>query len=344
MNSVFCTTAPIKPQGHGGGSSSFYELEALKATTDVAQIIQTVGKMDGLYPNNPFMEDYRCSLEAKTADVAVFNGGPWSATMRAINAHRTIVDCPAHNLQHSMEEFERCTGSYPFINMTDPMLRDMQFYYLKNADVIITQSKMSIQWLADLGVHQERAVVIPGGCHPPKDVLPLPERFGVGYLGSLGPDKGVIYLLTAWSMSGHYDADLIIGGQQGLALLDRLSEIKASTKLTGWIDNMADYWSQISVYVQPSVTEGFGLPVLEAMSYGRPVIVTSGTGASEIITDGHDGFIIPIRNPDVIIDYVNYFMTRPEEVKRMGENARETALRYTWEHAQKEYEKVIGER
>lgn len=263
--------------------------------------------------------------------------------MRALRAHKTIVDCPAHNLKHSMEEHIRLMGKYPYINMTDPHLKQMQFQYLREADIIIVQAAMSLQWLDDLGVHPPRAYVIPGGCHYPETIPPQPERFGVGYLGAFGPDKGVTYLINAWLGSGHKDVDLIFAGKDSEQIRPELNvwNCYASTKVMGRVENMEDFWKQVSVYVQPSVTEGFGLPVLEAMSYGRPVIVTEGTGASEIVTHGVDGFIIPIRNPEAILDSIRYFMARPSEVARMGAHARETAKRYTWDIIQKEYEKVI---
>lgn len=345
LKSAFCTTAPIQPQGHGGGSSSYYELQALKGTTEVEQIIQHNPVMANHYPGNMFMMDYEASLRAEPSpDVAIFNGGPWSATMRALKAHKNIVDCPAHNLKHSMEEHIRLMGKYPYVNMTDPHLKQMQFRYLKDADVIIVQAAMSLQWLADLGVHPPRAYVIPGGCHYPETIPPIPERFGVGYLGAFGADKGIDYLINAWADGGHKDADLILAGSGSVNI--RSDDLKswnnyASIKSMGRVDNLEDFWKQVSVYVQPSVTEGFGLPVLEAMSYGRPVIVTQGTGASEIAKHGEDGLIIPIRNKEAIIDSIRWFMAHPGEVARMGAHARETAKKYTWDIIQKEYEKVI---
>ena len=66
------------------------------------------------------------------------------------------------------------------------------------------------------------------------------------------------------------------------------------------VDNVGKMYNSCSVYVQPSVTEGFGIPVLEAMAYARPVIVTEGAGVYELVDDGKEGFVVPIRNPDVI--------------------------------------------
>ena len=131
--SIFCSTAPIG-KGHGGGVVSYYERLALQDTTKLVKTLApcttpevkdcTVVNLIGYYQDNPFMYDYVCSLNATHADIAFFNGAPFNTTTKAINPYKVIVDCPAHDLDLSIEEYEKWLGDYPFKHMTDPFLWD----------------------------------------------------------------------------------------------------------------------------------------------------------------------------------------------------------------------------
>jgi len=92
-----------------------------------------------------------------------------------------------------------------------------------------------------------------------------------------------------------------------------------------------------------SITEGFGITPLEAMAYGRPVIVADGAGMSELVTDGQDGFVVPIRDIDAIKNKITYFYDNPDEIKRMGDEARKTAMKYNWDLIKKEYIDIFEE-
>ena len=105
----------------------------------------------------------------------------------------------------------------------------------------------------------------------------------------------------------------------------------------GYIKEIRQLYDNISVYVQPSATEGFGMEIPQAMSYGRPVICSDGAGAADCITDGVDGFIVPKMNPQAIVDKINWFKTHPKELIEMGENAKEKAKNYTWQKTEEKY-------
>jgi glycosyltransferase involved in cell wall biosynthesis len=100
-------------------------------------------------------------------------------------------------------------------------------------------------------------------------------------------------------------------------------------------------YDECSVYVQPSVTESFGIPVLEAMAHSRPVIVTNGAGVSELVEDGKEGFVVPIRSASAIAEKIQYFFENPQEIKRMGRNARAKAEKYTWARVENKYRNLI---
>ena len=71
-------------------------------------------------------------------------------------------------------------------------------------------------------------------------------------------------------------------------------------------------YSQASVFVLPTIEDGFGNVIVEAMACGVPVIATTNCGAADIITDGVDGFIIPIRDIRALRDKIIFLYENPE--------------------------------
>jgi glycosyltransferase involved in cell wall biosynthesis len=71
------------------------------------------------------------------------------------------------------------------------------------------------------------------------------------------------------------------------------------------------------------------LVVLEAMASGLPVIATE-HGSADVLRDGIDGFLVPIRDAQAIADRLERLYRDPELREHMGRNAREQALRHTW--------------
>ncbi len=341
MKGLFCSTAPIVKEGHGGGMAAFYEREALRNCCDDLTTLTMNGEMERHYPNMPFMRDYLAATKVQPADIMFTNGSPWGLTFKASRAHRLICDCPAHNLQESTREFKNCGLTYGFKHQTDPALWPLYSQDLQNADVIITQSKQSINYLRDLGINTPCRVV-PGGCHLPERVAPLPGEFVVGYLGAAGPDKGVSYLVNAWIKLGYKDAWLNLGGQVGGAA-EQLKPFadKADFNCLGWLENISDFYNGISVYVQPSVTEGFALEVLEAWAHERPVICSKGAGAWELIEEGVDGYVFDPRDIDGMAEQIDHLKANPDKAREMGKAGHKKAEQYTWARSQAGYEAVI---
>jgi glycosyltransferase involved in cell wall biosynthesis len=134
--------------------------------------------------------------------------------------------------------------------------------------------------------YRGRIDVLPHGVDLPGRLTPLPAHFTVGYLGAYGPDKGVRYLLAAWKRLAYKDATLLLGGRDSTSPWTQ-ALIRAfgggNVHCTGWVDKVEDFYAQCSLYCQPSVTEGFGIEVLEAMAKGRMVVCSQGAGAADLV-------------------------------------------------------------
>jgi glycosyltransferase involved in cell wall biosynthesis len=85
------------------------------------------------------------------------------------------------------------------------------------------------------------------------------------------------------------------------------------------------------VLVFPSLFEGFGLVILEAMSQGVPVITTPNTGGVDVIQEGVDGFIVPIRSAEAIVDRVGLLENR-DFLTVMSLRALQKAALCSWGH------------
>ena len=105
---------------------------------------------------------------------------------------------------------------------------------------------------------------------------------------------------------------------------------------------LADFYRRADVFVFPTLIEGLPLVVLEAMASGLPVIVTP-NGPGDIVRDGVDGFVVPIRDSDAIVDRLEYFRANPQVRNEMGRNARERALTFTWDAYQARVVEALNE-
>ena len=331
------------------GNVSHHELKVLSAVTDVEKVLTDIDiepklpKLSGT--TRSFIWDYLAAHELKEhkVDLAFFNGSPFGITMRLLKPAKTIVDIPAHNIEESVKEFEKQTGagSYPFHHLIEPFLWNMYSQHIQNADVILCPSKLSADYISTKLSLKNRIVVIPHGCFLPEErLIHSPNDFSVAHVGANGPDKGQIYLIQAWNklnQNPNFAGSLVMVGKK--TLFWRPFKVFSSE----YVDNIGKVYNDCAVYVQSSVTEGFGIPVLEAMAYARPVIVTEGTGACELVNDGKEGFIVPIRDPDAIKEKIEYFHDNPDEVKRMGKNARAKAEKYSWKIIEGKYQKLLQE-
>jgi glycosyltransferase involved in cell wall biosynthesis len=98
---------------------------------------------------------------------------------------------------------------------------------------------------------------------------------------------------------------------------------------------------EMDVFVFPSIVEGFGMVITEALAAGLPVITTPHTAGADIITEGHDGFIIPIRSPHAITASVTRLIEDEDLRLQMCENALGTASEMSWEHYESRIEGLV---
>lgn len=173
------------------------------------------------------------------------------------------------------------------------------------ADLIISISESSRQHFLDVFPHfpPERIVVVhlasrfspdPGLPRPPSLTSIEPERFWLS-VGTIEPRKNHLRLLEAYAelkKMGKAAFPLVLAGGAGWLMRDfraamQRMKLENDVIMPGYLDNSALQWLYQNCYalVYPSLFEGFGLPVLEAMSLGAPVISSNTTSIPEIVAD-----------------------------------------------------------
>jgi glycosyltransferase involved in cell wall biosynthesis len=112
-------------------------------------------------------------------------------------------------------------------------------------------------------------------------------------------------------------------------------------RLLGWRDDVPDILRAADLFVHPARDEGFGLVVVEAAAAGLPIVASQVGGIPEIITHEHDGLLVPPGEPNALAAAVQRLLNDPEQARRLGENARRTAIeRFSAEAMAERYMKL----
>ena len=145
-------------------------------------------------------------------------------------------------------------------------------------------------------------------------------------------------------MLNYLDSRLILagGGTEALEPFIRQITDKGQFVLLGRVPNISEVYNACSTAIFPSVTEGFGIGILEAMAHERPVIASKGAGASELIEDGITGFVVPIRDPKAIAEKIDWFKNNRERIPVMGQKARRKARNFTWDKIREQYARIYS--
>lgn len=204
------------------------------------------------------------------------------------------------------------------------------------ADVVICPSRVASKQAER--VAYRKVVCIPHGCWQ-AGVKPLPPSFVVGFLGHPVPERGLLYLFQAWCLLDYTDANLVLAGQgiTGLPVwhLLRPYDRRQTVILDEWTKDTDSFYNSISLYVQPSVTESFGLPVLEAMAHGRAVLCSTGAGAAELLPDA---WTFPAGDPRALAEKIDRF--RQMDLQLQGLVGRGLAQKHEWPAIREKYQQV----
>ena len=200
---------------------------------------------------------------------------------------------------------------------------------------VIGISQSVTDWLVASGeVSRNKAMRIYNPVQLPalNEHTPLADDvFRIGFVGRLEAVKNPLALLDAFGTlagSGVACELWFVGdGSERAELEQRIwtRGLTGKVRLWGYQSDPAPLIRQCHVYVQPSLSEGFGLALVEAMGCGLPVIATAVGGAPEIIDHGKTGWLLPQASPDLIAASLkDAWQLGPGKLREMGLRARKS--------------------
>jgi len=207
------------------------------------------------------------------------------------------------------------------------------------ADLVIAASGFTKWTLTESGIPDEKIKVLPLGFEAEKIPFILPKTsfskrpLRLLFAGTATQRKGISYLMEAMKSIGQTrDIELhIVGGIQGSGTAfwknkDCFTYHPAVSQY-----EMFRLYQEFDALVLPTVFEGFGLVIVEAMAAGLPVITTPHSMGPEVIESGKNGWLIPIRDPKAIQNAIlSLRELNDDQYLQMRQNARDSALAFTW--------------
>ncbi|MBN1762032.1 MAG: glycosyltransferase family 4 protein [Methanomicrobia archaeon] len=218
--------------------------------------------------------------------------------------------------------------------------------------------------LVERGIAAEQLKVIPNGVmladfnvneaevERVRTKYGLDRRPTVLFAGTITPRKGVEYLLRAAELLQNEDVLFLVVGNTNLDsdYAERMrayaQERKLEAKFTGFVPyaDLKALYAACAVFVLPSLEEGFGVVLTEALAAGKPVVGTNVGGIPAQIRDGWNGFLIESANAQQLAEKLRYLIDHPEERKGMGDNSRKLAEEeFDWRQIAERYLRVYAE-
>jgi starch synthase len=265
-----------------------------------AKIQMDKGSRQPLKESDIFVFYNGCGLES--ARQFRQNGG--IGIVEAVNSHVLVQE------QLMAEEYKMLGLPWSSFHVRETKRRVAE---VEEADYVLLPSTFVARSFLAKGIPKERLLRVP---YPMQKIAGasalLPQKkneeevFRILYVGAISVRKGLRYLIEAFRHLKHPKKELWIVGPitspSGLENISMPEGIKFFGSLKG--DALQEVYNQATVFCLPSIEDGFGLVLNEALAYGVPVIATENTGIEDLLIDGNGGMVVPIRDSKAILNWL----------------------------------------
>jgi glycosyltransferase involved in cell wall biosynthesis len=170
------------------------------------------------------------------------------------------------------------------------------------------------------------------------------------YVGRFNTFKNVETLVDAVGKLsqmdvGDFELNLVGEGEQRPVLERMVSELGLTRRVhfLGWVarDDIAEHYRRADIFVTATTWEGMPNTVLEAMACGLPIVGTQASGLRELVRDGVNGYLVPIKDPGAMAEALVGLIGNGYERRRMGRESRKLAEReFAWEYIAEQYVRI----
>jgi glycosyltransferase involved in cell wall biosynthesis len=311
-----------------------------------------------MYPEDQFLHCYRFKNFLRVAGKARNNVRhrllmPPLPTFRADLFHalnQRVDRRPAKKVVTTFHDLFVMTAEYSSRQFRQRFSQQAQLA-AENSDLIIAVSRFTAEQVSSLlGFDPARIRVVPHGVFPPSENGVRRRDKVILFVGALQARKNVSRLVEAFE-SVPEDWRLILAGSSGYEAVSIRERVKSSEcrdriqvmgyVRAGEIDNL---YSRASIFAFPSLDEGFGIPVLEAMVHGVPVVASNRPSLVEVAGDA--AILVDPRSTADLATALRRLATDPELRDLYAQRGRERAKLYPWQRTVREtyavYKELLG--
>jgi glycosyltransferase involved in cell wall biosynthesis len=260
---------------------------------------------------------------------------------------RFVLDraCPHVDFQQQIIEQEAAALGIPY-RPQPAWFRDRQLAEYAEAERILAPSEYTRATFPEAMRSKIIKAPLFGRCVFPAQTHPeRHSEFTVGVVGGDPVRKGYLYLLDAWERLALTNARLLIRSDADFvhypALQQRLARF-SNIEIVRYVPDINDFYQRCDVFVLPSVDDGFGMALFEAMANEVACIATTHCGSSELLTPGRDGVVIPPRNAELLAEALLSLYQQEDLRRSIASAGRATAAALGKNDSSPLYDAAIG--
>jgi len=294
----------------------------------------------------------------------------WTQTVLALQANRLKPSClfslvPEAPFWYSGYQVVVAHDLIPIFFPKEYPLQNMYFRWfvasvLKRVSNIVAVSQRTKQDIVSIfGVNPSVVQVVPGGCDHRKFFLGInpnevKRKYGLTsyilYVGNLHPHKNVKRLIAAFKkLRGNVLHQLVIVGAKDHRFFPELWSLVEKLGLQKMVlfldfvlqEDLPALYSGAEIFVLPSLYEGFGLPLVEAMACGVPVVAAKGGAMEEVV--GTAGIMVDPINVNEMAEAMNHILENPGLRDSLCDRGLRQAKKYSWSATAKMVSRILDE-